>query len=103
MPNPKRKFQNPAPEDVIFGATLNLVDKIFWDAFVKDKTDPIKFPDGFGPFKSQAITWNANKNDATAQRRELENEKSGFEPVVPEEVGVEKEEGRPASSAPLLM
>ena len=102
QPNPKRKFQNPKPEDQILAATINFVDKKFWDEFVKDKTDKTKYPQGFGPFESKQILWSTDRGSVAAMRRESEGAKSGFEQLNPDAMGIQKENSHPSGSTVMM-
>lgn len=75
QPNPKRKFKNP---EVLFADSITLVDKAFWDAWVK------RVGAQFAPIKSGAIYASPNKDDATARAMETEKIVTGLEPIDPE-------------------
>lgn len=98
MPNKDRKFKGPQPQDVIYGATINYVEKKFWDAFVAQMSDKKKFPEGFAPFTNKQIVWNENKGEVTLMRRDVEGMKSGFEQTDPEQYGVKRDDDAPTSS-----
>jgi hypothetical protein len=102
QPNPKRKFQNPKPEDLIYAASINYVEKKFWDAFVADKQDKTKYPQGFAPFVNQQIKWSADRASVTSMRRETEDVKSGFEQLNPDAYGVQKEDTHPSGATVLM-
>jgi len=104
MPNKDRKFQGPKPEDVVFGATMNYVERDFWDKWVAQMTDKKNFPEGYPPITNGQITWDTNKGEVTLKRKDTESIKSGFEQLKPEEHGVKKDDsgGSNTSSIPRI-
>jgi hypothetical protein len=95
QPNPKRKFKGPDPQSVVYQHTMTPVDKEFWDAFVKNMG-----PD-FAPFKSGAIYWAKDKGSATAQAKDAEGMRTGFEQLNPGEHGVQSVDAKPSASNPM--
>ena len=90
QPNPKRKFSAP---EIVYADSLNVVDAKFWDDWcAKILHDfPDQYTPGrhtFQPLLSGAIYVGKNRNEATAQAKDKEKERCGFEPVVPKEHGV---------------
>jgi len=99
MPNKNRKFVGQLPQEAIFGATTNFVDKDFWDKFIAKVTDKSKYPEGYGPIVNGQVIWNQRQSEATLIRKETMNMKSGFEQVDPETYGVKKDNDAPGTSA----
>lgn len=78
QPNPKRKFQNPRPEDMVLADTVNLVDKDFWEKWKK------QVGRDYAPIKSGAIYEAKTKADIAAMAVDLESVVSGFEKTDPD-------------------
>ena len=92
MPNKNRKFQGQLPQEAVFGATINFVDKDFWDAWVAQMMDKTLYPDGFAPITNGQLVWHQHQSEATLIRKETESIKSGFEQLVPKDYGVQRDE-----------
>ena len=99
MPNPSRKNPGQLPQEAIFGATMNYVDRDFWDKWVEQMTDPAKYPEGFDPIVNGQIVWHQHTSEATIIRKEVLGVKSGFEQANPAEHNVQKDDAAASSSA----
>ena len=98
MPNKDRKNQGQLPQEAIFGATINYVDREFWDKFIEKMTDPKLYPDGYDPIVNGQIVWHQHTSEATIIRKESAGIKSGFEQAVPAEHNVQKDDAAASSS-----
>jgi len=98
MPNKDRKFKGQLPQEAIFGATMNFVDKEFWDQWVAEKIDKANFPSGYAPIVNGQIIWHERQAEATLIRKETERSVSGFEQLDPEKYGVKKDDDAATST-----
>ena len=99
LPSKTRKFKGQLPQEAIFGATMNFVEKDFWDKWVAKMTDPEKYPGGYGPIVNGQIIWHQQQAEATLIRKETERVLSGFEQLDPEKHGVKRDDDAPATGS----
>jgi hypothetical protein len=99
MPSKTRKFKGLMPQEAIFGASMNFVDRDFWDKWVAKMTDREAYPSGYAPITNGQIIWHQHQSEATLIRRETERVKSGFEQLNPEEHGVKRDDDAPATGS----
>jgi hypothetical protein len=78
MPSPTRKDRNT---DVKYADGLTVLNKDFWDTWVKEHRD-------YAPVKSGAIYASPSRSDAVAKARDTEEMKVGFEPMDPLKAGL---------------
>ena len=83
QPNPNRKFKPTDEKDVVYGATMNLVAKDFWEEWKKRVTKG--GTEKFDLLEKGLIYAHENKGDGAAHSRDMENEKHGTEQLDPKD------------------